>query len=72
MDVMDSSSREFQVNGLTPEGGLRCPSTCRWARGNHTALRLVNAAAGAIIPPMCAPIARPDEHAMSTRIDPVR
>src|SRR5262247_1249439 len=47
--------------GLAPGGGLRRPSACRQARGNHTARGLVNAAAG-ILPRASAraPAARQD------------
>src|SRR5215468_4176274 len=66
MDVMDFLLERIPGDRTTREGGLRCPSTCRWPREDHTALRLVNAA-GAIIPNTRARRSRaPEEHAMST------
>src|SRR5262249_35708547 len=49
MDVMDILLERIPGDRTTRAGGLRCPSTCRWSREDHTALRLVNAA-DAIIP----------------------
>src|SRR6266498_4428501 len=66
MHLMDSSSRKFQGIGLTPGGGLRRPSACRQARGEHTPLRVVNAG-GAIIPLTCAPDRAREETIDGTR-----